>query len=473
MISMGSPAMFATEYDRDDCHIGIVHVGYGAFHRAHQAVYIDDYMARTGDLSWGIAAVNLRASESGAFAEAAAADDGYLLKYTGTSAPTAWRMVRPHLTFADWSQDAETAEALVALDSVNAITITVTESGYYLDDAGRLNTGDPVIAEEIAGGPRHSIFGYLASALKRRHQAGGRPISILCCDNIRGNGKMLRRSMLAWLNAAGEAELSAWVADHVTFPCSMVDRITPRTTPALIDEAEALFPGKAHSPIHSEDYIQWVLEDNFASSMPDLTRAGVEIVKDVDPYEEAKIRILNGGHTGLAYLGALAGHATFDEAMRDADLRRHFDGLETQEVLPGLQLDLPFDRASYCLRVAERFANEAIADALERICMDGFAKFPIFIRPTIEGCLAQGITPRHSYASIASWYVYARRSAAQQTSIPYHEPNWPLLAPMLEPGCEANFAASSLLWGDLPDRYPGFVDGIVNSIEEMDRTWPA
>ena len=357
--------------------------------------------------------------------------------------------------------------------SVNAITITVTESGYYLDDAGRLNTGDPVIAEEIAGGPRHSIFGYLASALKRRHQAGGRPISILCCDNIRGNGKMLRRSMLAWLNAAGEAELSAWVADHVTFPCSMVDRITPRTTPALIDEAEALFPGKAHSPIHSEDYIQWVLEDNFASSMPDLTRAGVEIVKDVDPYEEAKIRILNGGHTGLAYLGALAGHATFDEAMRDADLRRHFDGLETQEVLPGLQLELPFDRSAYCLRVAERFANEAIADALERICMDGFAKFPIFIRPTIEGCLAQGITPRHSYESIASWYVYARRSAAQQISIPYHEPNWPLLAPMLEPGCEANFAASSLLWGDLPDRYPGFVDGIVNSIEEMDRTWPA
>lgn len=473
MISMGAPAVFATGYDRSECRVGIVHVGYGAFHRAHQAVYVDDYMEATGDLNWGIAAVNLRASESDAFADAAAAEGGYLLKSTGTTAPTAWRMVRPHLAFADWSQDSGAAEALVALESVHAITITVTESGYYLDDTGHLNTSDPVIAVEIAGGARRSIFGYLSAALKRRHAAGGAPISVLCCDNIRGNGKMLRRAMLAWLEAAGEDVLSTWVEQHVTFPCSMVDRITPRSTPALIDEVEALFPKLALSPVHSEDYMQWVLEDNFASHMPDLIRAGVEIVADVDPYEEAKIRILNGGHTGLAYLGALAGHRTFDQAMHDVALRRHFDGLEAEEVLPGLQLDLPFDRSAYCLRVAERFANEAIADALERICMDGFAKFPIFIRPTVEGCLAQGIVPRRCYGSIASWYVYARRSAEQRTSIPYHEPNWHLLAPMLEPGCEADFAAAPLLWGDLPDRYPGFVEGILNSIEEMDKTWPA
>ena len=473
MTSMSAPAIFATGYDRSECRVGIVHVGYGAFHRAHQAVYVDDYMDATDDLNWGIAAVNLRASESAAFAEAAAADGGYLLKYTGTSAPTAWRMVRSHLVFADWSQDSEAAEALVALESVHAITITVTESGYYLDDAGHLNTSDPVIAAELAGGKPSSIFGYLSAALKRRHAVDGAPVSVLCCDNIRGNGKMLRRAMLAWLEVAGDDVLAAWVAQHVTFPCSMVDRITPRSTPALTDEVEALFPKLAHSPVHSEDYIQWVLEDNFASHMPDLTHAGVEIVEDVDPYEEAKIRILNGGHTGLAYLGALAGHQTFDQAMHDDALRRHFDGLEAEEVLPGLQLDLPFDRSAYCLRVAERFSNKDIADALERICMDGFAKFPIFIRPTVEGCLAQEIVPRRCYGSIASWYVYARRSAKQQTSIPYHEPNWHLLAPMLQPGCEADFAAALLLWGNLPDRYPGFVDGIVNSIEEMDKTWPA
>ena len=473
MINMGSPPIFATEYDRSACSIGIVHVGYGAFHRAHQAVYIDDYMERTGDLNWGIAAVNLRASETAAFSDAAAAKDGYLLKSTGTTAPTAWRMVRPHLAFSDWSQDAAEAEGLVALDTVHAVTITVTESGYYLDDAGRLNISDPVIADEVSGGEPRSIFGYLAAALKRRLAAGGRPLSILCCDNIRGNGKMLRQSLLTWLKAAGEDDLLAWVETTATFPCSMVDRITPRSTPALFDEADSLFPGRELSPIHSEDYIQWVLEDRFAGQIPDLAHAGVEIVEDVDPYEEAKIRVLNGGHTGLAYLGALAGHATFDEAMRDASIRQHFDRLEEDEVLPGLQLDLPFDRSAYCLRVAERFANRAIADALERICMDGFAKFPIFIRPTIEGCLAQGITPKRCFDSIASWYVYARRSADNKTDIPYHEPNWDLLAPMLEVGREAEFAASPLLWGDLPQKYADFADGIVNSIEEMDKTWPA
>ena len=472
MISMGTPPVFATEYDRADCSIGIVHVGYGAFHRAHQAVYVDDFMHRSGDLGWGIAAVNLRASESAAFAEAAGVEDGYLLKYTGTTAPTAWRMVRPHMAFADWSQDAAAAETLVALATVHAITITVTESGYYLDDSGVLNPDDPVISGEIQGGEGRSIYAYLQAALRRRLDAGGQALSILCCDNIRGNGRMLEAALLAYLEARGEDDLVRWVRDHVTFPCSMVDRITPRSTAALEAEAASLFPRRNVSPIHSEDYIQWVLEDRFAGPMPDLSLAGVELVEDVDPYEEAKIRILNGGHTGLAYLGALAGHATFDEAMRDTALRQHFDSLETEEVLPGIAIELPFDRQAYCERIAERFANSAIADALERICMDGFAKFPIFVRPTLEGCLTGGITPRYSYLSIASWYVYARRHASKQVAIPYHEPNWHLLEPMLESGREMAFASSTLLWGDLPERFPDFAAAIVSSIEEIDQKWP-
>ena len=472
MISMGTPPVFATEYDRADCSIGIVHVGYGAFHRAHQAVYVDDLMDRTGDLGWGIAAVNLRASEADTFAEAAGASDGYLLKYTGTTAPTAWRMVRPHLAFADWSNDAVAAETLVALDTVHVVTITVTESGYYLDDSGRLNLDDPVISGELDGGEGRSIYAYLHAALRRRRDAGGQPLSILCCDNIRGNGRMLEATLLSYLEAKGEDDLVDWVRARVTFPCSMVDRITPRSTPALVNEANSLFGGRSTSPIHSEDYIQWVLEDSFAGPMPDLAVAGVELVEDVDPYEEAKIRILNGGHTGLAYLGALAGHSTFDEAMRNAALRRHFDGLEKEEVLPGIAIDLPFDRHAYCERIAERFANRAIADALERICMDGFAKFPIFLRPTLEGCLTSGITPRYCYLSIASWYVYARRHASQQVSVPYHEPNWHLLEPMLEAGQEMVFAGSQLLWGDLPDRFPDFAAAIVNSIQEIDQRWP-
>ena len=216
-----------------------------------------------------------------------------------------------------------------------------------------------------------------------------------------------------------------------------------------------------------------MLEDRFAGRMPDLVKVGVEVVGDVDPYEEAKIRILNGGHTGLAYLGALAGHDTFDEAMRDPELRFHIDCLEGEEILPGLQRALPFDKHVYCERIAERFANYAIADALERICMDGFSKFPIFVRPTLEGCLAQGISPQHCYASIASWYVFARRHARAQGRIDYHEPNWHLLAPMLEDGAEHDFAKSVVLWGDLPSAHADFAPSIVSAIEEMDNRWPA
>ena len=181
---------------------------------------------------------------------------------------------------------------------------------------------------------------------------------------------------------------------------------------------------------------------------------------------------MNGGHTGLAYLGALAGYDTFDEAMRDADLRAHFDGLEGEEILAGLQLTLPFDKRAYSERIAERFANRAIADALERICMDGFAKFPIFLRPTLEGCLSQGISPQHCYVSIASWYVFARRHARGQGRIDYHEPNWHLLAPMLEDGAEQDFATSATLWGNLPSTYTDFAAGIVTAIQEMDTRWP-
>lgn len=472
MMNVGTPPIFATEYDRNACQIGIVHIGYGAFHRAHQAVYVDDYMQATGDLDWGIAAINLRASESESFAATKDNGNGYLLKSTGTATPTVYRTVRSHIHFSDWSQDAIEAESLLALQSVHVVSITVTESGYYLDDAGNLNLQDPIISAEVAGKAVQSVYGFLAAGLRRRFDAGCGPLTILCCDNIRGNGHMLERTMLAYLQAVGHTDLAQWVSRNVTFPCSMVDRITPRSTPELQSEIDALFPASANSPIHSEDYIQWVLEDRFAGPMPDLQKVGVEVVADVDPYEETKIRILNGGHTGLAYFGALAGHSTFDEIMHDPELRQHFDRLERDEVLPGLQLTLPFDKHAYSERIADRFANRAIADTLDRICMDGFAKFSIFLRPTLKGCLDQGITPKHCYASIASWYVFARRHARQQGRIQYHEPNWHLLAPMLEDGAEHEFATSTILWGDLPSTYGDFATDILSAIQEMDKKWP-
>ena len=461
-----------TRYGREACEIGIVHLGFGAFHRAHQAVYVDDYMEQTGDLAWGIAAVNLRAEERESFSELSNDEDGYLLKTTTPEGVSSFRMVRSHTHFADWSDDAFAAEDLLSQNSVKLVSMTVTESGYYLNDDWSLNTNDPIIAEEIAGGMKRSVYAYLASALKARMTSNGAPITILCCDNIRSNGAKLERNFKTYLKAIGKEDLAAWLEKNATFPNSMVDRITPRATDALRAEITAFAPELSSSVIHGESFIQWVLEGKFAAEMPALEKVDVEIVEDVDPYEEAKIRILNGGHTALCYLGALAGLQTFDQAMDDPRLRAHFDGIETENILAGLTLDLPFDKAEYRDLIAKRFSNAAIADDLGRICMDGWSKFPIFIRPTMKSCLAQGISPIWCYDSIASWYVYARRFANGQTHIPYVEPYWDQLRPLLAEGKETEFAGLEALWSDLPKAYDEFVPQLVAAIQRMEETWP-
>lgn len=472
MTALPTASIYQTTYQRASCDIGIVHLGFGAFHRAHQAVYIDDYMNASGDLRWAIAAVNLRESESEAFIRSQT-PDGYLLKTTAPNGDTQYRLVRPHTQFADWSKDSTRAESLVSLPSVHAITVTVTESGYYLAEDGSLNAHDPVIAAEIAGERPRSIYGYLAGALERRMSVLNAPITILCCDNIRSNGKMLARNFKAYLELTGHSELAEWVSQYASFPCSMVDRITPRTTDTVRKEIDGLFPGRDLDPIHGEAFIQWVIEENFAGPMPNLTQAGVEVVPDVDPYEEAKIRILNGGHTSLAYLGVLHGHKTFDMAMHDPQLRTHFDGWEDQEVLPGITIDLPFNKNEYRQQVASRFENAAIADTLDRICMDGFAKFVLFMMPTLQSCLENGITPKFGYASIASWYVFAREFAAGRLSIDYTEPAWDVLKPMLAADKVETFASAPELWAALPQQHPSFVPDLVQAIRQLESRWPA
>jgi len=461
-----------TLYDRRDCQIGLVHLGFGAFHRAHQVVYIDDYMELTGDLAWGIAAVNLRAEDAHSFAEFTKDQDGYLLKTTTPYGMSTFRMVRPHVHFSDWSQNDVEAESLLSLASVKAVSITVTESGYYLDDDGTLNTSDPIIAEEITGGIKHSVYAYLSAALTQRMATTAAPITILCCDNIRSNGEKLERNFREYLLATGRDDLAEWIRNNATFPNSMVDRITPRATDALRSEINAFAPQQQSKAIHGESFTQWVLQNNFATDMPVLSKVGVDIVDDVGPYEEAKIRILNGGHTAICYLGALAGHQTFDQAMANPRLRAHFDGFETDNVLPGLTMDLPFDKAAYRDLIAERFSNAAIADDLGRICMDGWSKFPIFIRPTVKSCLLQGISPIWCYESIASWYVYARRFANGQMHINYVEPYWDDLSPLLVRGQEETFARTEALWSTLSKTFKEFVPQLVSAIERMEKSWP-
>lgn len=411
--------MYRTTWNRYECQTGIIHVGYGNFHRAHQAVYIDDYIEKTGDLRWGIVAVNLRNEGFRDIEE-------YCLK-----TPSNYRVVRSHLDYVDWTKNRTVAKHMLALDSVKLVTITVTESGYS------------------AGSP---LYEYLACGLRNRRS----PITILSCDNIRQNGVVLEHSFLAYLYQTSQYELAEWVKQNVKFPSCMVDRITPRTTHVLREEVDTLFPGFGYNAVQTEEFSQWVIEDNFACEFPDLCEVGVTITKNLEPYEEAKIRILNGGHTSLAYLGALSGYTRFDEVMSDVAHRKHFKHLQSEEIIPSISTELPFDVEDYYDQVEERLSSALNNDELDRICMDGFTKFHTFVLPSLKACLEQGKRPIHIYKSIAAWYIYSRKFAKGCKRIHYHEPNWLLLEPLLRDGNLDLFVSNERLWGDIPKHYIEF-----------------
>lgn len=411
--------MYQTSYDKSECQTGIVHIGYGAFHRAHQAVYIDDYMEKTGDLRWGIVAVNLR---NEGFREI----DNYILK-----TPSECRMVRSHLDYIDWTKNRTIAKHMLTLPSVHLITITVTESGYT---------------------PGSPLFEYLACGLRNRKM----PITIMSCDNSRHNGIVLETQFLAYLYQTNQFELADWVRENVKFPSCMVDRITPRTTDILRNEIEDKYIGYGHSAVQTEEFTQWVIENKFASEFPDLTCVGVTITENIEPYEETKIRILNGGHTSLAYIGVLSGYETFDQVMNNPIHRNHFKKLQETEIIPSIDIDLPFDIHEYTEMIEERISNVTNIDYLERICMDGFTKFHTFVVPSLRKCLEQGIYPIHIYKSIAAWYIYSKKFAKGCKKIRYSEPNWVLLEPLLQDGKMNDFVTNERLWGDIPKEYITF-----------------
>lgn len=417
--------MYSTTYNRHECQTGVIHIGYGAFHRAHQAVYLDDYMEKTGDLRWGVVAVNLR---NEGFREI----EDYILR-----TPTSHRLVRSHLDYIDWTKNRTVAKHMLALPSVHLVTITVTESGYS------------------AGSP---LYEYLACGLRNRKN----PITIMSCDNICQNGAMLEHSFFAYLYQTAQYELAEWVKDNVKFPSCMVDRITPRTTHVLREEIEELFPGYGYNAIQTEEFSQWVIEDKFACQFPDLCEVGVTITDNLEPYEVAKVRILNGGHTSLAYIGVLSGYNRFDEVMSNQAHRKHFRLLQTEEIIPSIDTDLPFDIDEYYGQIEERLSSELNHDELDRICMDGFTKFHTFVVPSLKACLEQGKRPIHIYKSIAAWYIYSRKVARGCKKIHYNEPNWILLEPLLREGNVDAFVSNERLWGDIPKHFITFSRDLKN-----------
>jgi fructuronate reductase len=387
--------------------VGIVHLGIGAFHRAHQAVYTQAAMATAADPRWGIAGVTQRSASVQA---QLAPQDG--LYGVLESAPERTRL---HLVGAV-REVVYPAGEQARLDeffddpAVAVVTLTVTEKGYRRDGAGRLDLSDPQVAADVRrGADPVSAVGRLVRGLQRRSLGCQAPVTVLSCDNLTSNGEVLHRLVLDFVGALPSPEgapLAEWLEANVTFPCSMVDRIVPATTGADRERAAALLGLADEGLVVAEPFSQWVIEDHFAGERPVWEKVGAQLTADVAPYELMKLRILNGSHSTLAYHGALAGYQTIAETVADARLLDVARGLIRDDVIPGLVAPDGTDLTAYGDTVLQRYENPALAHRTVQIAMDGSQKLPLRLLGTIRTAVEQGRTARYAARGVAAWMAY-------------------------------------------------------------------
>lgn len=401
--------------------IGIVHLGIGAFHRAHQAVFTELAAAATGETHWGILGVTQR---SRSVADQLVPQDGlYGVLQKGADA-TELRLFGAVVDVA--FPGGETARVIRALaaPTTHIVSLTVTEKGYRATADGALDLGDVDLQADIAAlvaesrgadavEPARSPIGLLVRGLAARALAtASRPVTVVCCDNIVDNGRFVEALVLAVLDAAiaqgghALAAVRAWVLENTEFPCTMVDRIVPATTEADRAEAEQLLGLRDEGLVVAEPFRQWVIEDRFAGPRPRWEQAGAILTDDVAPFERAKLRMLNGTHSLLAYWGALHGLTTMADAVTDERLASIARGFLFDEVIPTLVAPDGLDLAEYAESLLERFANPGTRHTTIQVAMDGSKKLPIRLFGTVSDVLAGGHVPAHAAQAFAAWIVF-------------------------------------------------------------------
>jgi fructuronate reductase len=380
--------------------IGIVHLGIGAFHRAHQAVFTEEAVAARGG-PWGICGVTLR---SRAVVDQLAPQDGLYTVLTRTGAATTARVaaVVREVLFAG-AQPADVV-ARIGDPTVRVVTTTVTEKGYRHDPGtGRLHREDEGIRADAAGGDPRTVLGLLVRGLQARRRADAGPLAVVCCDNLAHNGATLAGLVREFVDLLPSDGMAAWLDEQVSFPNTMVDRIVPATTAADRDEAAALLGLVDHGVVATEPFRQWVIEDDFRSARPEWEAAGALLTTDVAPYEVMKLRLLNAPHSALAYLGALAGCETIADAMAEPALAELVDRLMRDDAQPTLVPPDGFDVEAYRRQLLQRFGNPVLRHRAEQVGLDGSQKLPQRLLPTIRERRAVGAEPHWAVFTLAAW----------------------------------------------------------------------
>ena len=385
-------------YDRTAVSIGVVHLGPGAFHRAHQADVFDRLLA--ADSRWGVCAVSLK---SAGVRDALTPQDG-LYTLVELDREVRFRVIGALKQVLAAPQAPDEVLAALASPKVAVVTLTVTDKGYCLTGAGQLDLAHPDIVHDI-GRPEvpESAIGWLVAGLRLRHTAGAPPVSVISCDNLTDNGRKLGAAVKALAAAQGDDALAAWIETGAAFPNTMVDSITPATDDALRARVEDRIGLQDAWPIQREAFTQWVIEDRLAPGAPDFASAGVTLTSDVRPFEQAKLRLLNGAHSSLAYLGCLAGLETVGDAMADAALAGFAGRLMREDIAPTLTPAPGQDIPAYIDALLARFRNPAIRHKLSQIAWDGSMKLPFRLLGTITDALAAGRSIERLCAPVAAW----------------------------------------------------------------------
>ncbi len=413
-LSTLSNRLVVPQYDRALLRTGIVHIGVGNFHRAHQAVYIDRLLGESGIARWAICGIGLREADVRMRDVLAAQDGLYTLLAKEADGTIEGRVVGSITDYILATEDAEAAIKRLAHPDTRIVSLTITEGGYNVVEAtGTFNFDNPDVQHELAhpNEPR-TVYGFLTAALQRRYEAGIPPFTVMSCDNVQHNGDLTRRMMLAFAGRLN-VDLAGWIEREVTFPNTMVDRITPVTDDADVRFVEDLLGVRDAWPVPCEPFLQWIVEDNFCNGRPELEKVGVTFVSDVSPYESMKLRLLNAGHSVVGLLGAVHGYETIDACVNDpvfAAYLRHFLDIEAApplEAVKGVDLNI------YKESLLHRFGNPAIRDSVSRICSFSSDKLPKFLLPTIRANLISGGSIAYATLVIAAWCYYSDKQASK------------------------------------------------------------
>ncbi len=439
------------DYRPGDLRTGIVHIGVGNFHRAHQAMYLDRLLNQGEAAGWAICGVGLLPGDARVRDALRGQGMRYTLVERGPDGQASARSIASITEFLYAPDDPEAVLERLAHPGTRIVSLTITEGGYNMADGGGFDADDPAVRRDLEpGAVPATVFGVVVEGLRRRRDRGIPPFTVVSCDNLPGNGRVARQAFTSYAHLV-DPELAGWIGREVAFPTSMVDRITPVTT----DETRRYVAETYHVtdawPVVCEDFTAWVLEDRFTLGRPPYEHAGVALVPDVAPYELMKLRLLNAGHQAIAYFGYLMGYRFAHEAVADpaiATLVRRYmkdEAEPTLEPVPGIDLD------EYQRSLLARFSNPYVPDTLLRLGTDGSDRIAQFLLPVVRDRQDRGLTSPWSAAIVASWAAFARGADADGDPIDFTERQRELVdeAVRRQAGDPAGFLTVTKIFGDL------------------------